>query len=165
MCFTTGKMLRMSSSVNTVLCSESKWYSLKRIWRRDEIVIRVRKKHNNCQKNVLNHVKYNLIYLNARFDGNLSEQGDSLKPAFVHRLLHTSTARRRWDPTHIKSQHRIYLCSENRSHSPGQAVMVVLLGLSFDGHPKVTRSEAGPDSHGAAHTCTTPPSPTPAPRS
>lgn len=117
MCFTTGKMLRMSSSVNTVLGSESKWYSLKRIWRRDEdeLAIRVKEMHRHCQKIMLNHVYYKLIYLNASFDGDLSEQGDPLQPAFVHGLLHTSTARKRWDLTRIKSQHSIYLCSENRT--------------------------------------------------
>lgn len=57
------------------------------------------------------------------------------------------------------------ICVQRTGHSPGQAVMVVLLGLSFDGHPKVTGSEVGPDSHVAAHRCTTPPPPTPASRS
>lgn len=170
MCFTTGKMLRMSSSVNTVLCSESKWYSLKRIWRRewDELAIRVKEMHRHCPKKImLNHVYYKLIYLNASFDGDLSEQGDPLQPAFIHSLLHSSTARKRWDPTRITSHHHstASICVQRTGHSPGQAVMVVLLSFSFDGPPKVSWSEVGQGGHSAAHGRTTPPSPTPASRS
>ncbi len=163
MCFTTGKMLRMSSSVNTVLGSESKWYSLKSIWRRDwdELAIRVKEMHRHCQKimSITNWYTWTPVLMVI-----------SLSRVILC-SLHLSTASSTLplperDEIPLVSNHSTAsICVQRTGHSPGQAVMVVLLSLSFDCPPKVSRSEVGPGGHSAAHGCTTPPSPTPASRS